>query len=78
MPSEYERAIEAAARDLYRVYCVEINPASSEDFNLLPEHEKRGWRAVAVKMADAISNFVLICGYNGARYQGLEQFISDK
>lgn len=76
---EYEQAIENAAKDLYKVYWTEVTPGLMQNWNdwdLVQESQKQGWRAVARVMAASLSNYVAIYGYNGkGDYQGLDQFI---
>lgn len=73
---EFEQAIEDAARDLYKVYWQALG-ITPNDWKLVQENQKRGWRAVATMMGQALSNYVAVYGYNEPRgdYKGLDQFI---
>lgn len=79
---EFAKAIEVAAKDLYKVYWTTLTPDlmlnwGDKDWDLVQDNQKQGWRAVATAMGNALSNVVAVYGYNGeSDYQGLDAMIA--
>jgi hypothetical protein len=74
---EFEQAIDKAAQDLYKVYWDALGIATN-DWDLVQENQKRGWRAVAAAMGNALSNVIAVYGYNGDKsdFKGLDAMIA--
>ncbi len=80
---EFDQAIDNAAKDLYKVYWTELTPHlmlnwTDADWSLVQENQKRGWRAVAAAMGNALSNVIAVYGYNGDKsdFKGLDAMIA--